>query len=209
MLHRAGRLASTHDLWVSTHLSENLEECRVARELFGTEDYLSIYEEAGMVHAKSVYAHCIHLSDSEWERMAEARAVVAHCPDSNDFLGSGAMPIDVVRERGIPLAIGTDIAAGRSFRIPRILSSAYDNGLRRGLTLTPSELLWHGTRGGALALGHAHVGAIRAGLEADMCLFCPPPWADTAESVLAALMFDHDAGPMARTWVRGRLVWRA
>jgi hypothetical protein len=37
-------------------------------------------------------------------------------------------------------------------------------------------------------------------------LFVPPPWAESPEQVLAALLFDHDAGPMAATWVRGRRV---
>ncbi len=209
MLREAGRLAAENGLWVSTHLSENTVECEVACERFGARDYLSIYEDAGMLTERSVYAHCIHLSDDEWSRFAAAGAVVAHCPDSNDFLGSGGMPVGVVRGRSIPLAIGTDVAAGRSFRVPRILSSAYDNGLRCGVTLTPEELLWMGTRGGALALGHPQVGALEVGLEADACLFLPPPWSEDAAAVLASLIFDHDARPMARTWVRGEQVWRA
>ena len=44
---------------------------RLIGERFGTEDYLAVYEQAGLVHERSVYAHCIHLSDSEWDRFAE------------------------------------------------------------------------------------------------------------------------------------------
>ncbi|MEZ4316728.1 MAG: guanine deaminase [Myxococcota bacterium] len=206
MLEGAGRLAQDRGLWVSTHLSENLEECRVAREMFSAADYLSIYEDAGLLHDRSVYAHCIHLSDSEWSRFADAGAVVAHCPDSNDFLGSGGMPTRTVMERGIPLAIGTDVAAGRSFRVPRILSSAYDNALRQGLQLDPRQLLWWGTRGGALALGEARVGLLEAGREADLVALDVPEWAETEEEVLGWALFDHDA-TVRRTWVRGRTVY--
>lgn len=205
----AGRLAEAHGLRVSTHLSENVEECRVATSRFGAADYLSVYEDAGLLRPGAVYAHCIHLSASEWDRMAAAGAVVAHCPDSNDFLGSGGMPIGEVQARDLALVMGTDVAAGRSFRIPRILSSAYDNGLRRGVPLTPARLLWMGTRGGALALGHAETGLVAPGHDADLTLFRPPPWARTADEVLSSLLFDHDAGPMRRTWVRGRVVWDA
>lgn len=207
MLSGAAELARARGLWVSTHLAENPEEVRVACERFGAPDYLTVYERAGLVFDRTVLAHCVHLSEREWERLADAGAVVAHCPDSNDFLGSGSMPIGRVLEHGIELAIGTDIAAGRSFRVPRILSSAYDNALRTGHPVDPVQLLWWGTRGGALALGQPQVGALEAGLEADMVLVDVPFWADTVDDVLAAVLFDHDGGHVRRTWVRGRVVF--
>jgi len=208
MLKAAGRLAEARGLWVTTHLSENLEECRVAREMFSAPDYLSIYEDAGLLHSRSVFAHCIHLSDSEWSRFAASGAVVAHCPDSNDFLGSGGMPTHTVIERGIPLAIGTDIAAGRSFRVPRILSSAYDNALRQGLQLDPRQLLWWGTRGGAVALGESRVGVLQPGFEADVIALDIPDWVESEAEVLGWALFDHDAR-VRQTWIRGEVVWSA
>jgi guanine deaminase len=204
----AARLAERRGLWVSTHLSENLDECAVARARFGTPDYLRVYEDAGLLHERSLYAHCIHLSAYEWDRFAAAKAVVAHCPDSNAFLGSGDMPTTEVLARLIPLSIGTDLAAGRTFRIPRILSAAYDNALRTGLVLDPRRLLWWGTRGGALALSHPEVGALEPGLDADLICVDVPEWVDTPEGILASVLFDHDAPPPRCTWVRGRVVHR-
>jgi guanine deaminase len=198
-LARAGTTAARGGRWISTHLSENADEVRQSVERFGAADPLAILEQAGLVGPKTVLAHCLHLSASEWDRFAAAGAIVAHCPDSNDFLGSGGLPVDEVLHRGIPLAVGTDVAAGRSFRIPRVLSAAYDNGLRHGATLSPERLLWWGTRGGALALGHGETGLLAPGHDADLTVF-PSSGAD----VLAALLFDHDAPPMTQTWVRGR-----
>lgn len=203
----AGELARRRGLWATTHLSESPAECDSATTHFGTADYLAVYEAAGLVHERSIFAHCIHLSQSEWDRFAAAGAVVAHCPDSNFFLGSGRMPVAEVRGRGIPVAMGTDVAAGRSFRVPRILSSAYDNALATGVELDPRQLLWWGTRGGALALQHEHVGALQAGLEADMALYELPEWVDTEDEALAWLIFDHDAPRPLKTWVRGEVVW--
>ena len=208
MMRESGELAQRHGLWVTTHLSENLEECRVATEMFGTSDYLSVYEQAGMLHNRSVYAHCIHLSDNEWDRFAAAGAVVAHCPDSNFFLGSGRMPVADVLRRDIPIALGTDIAAGRSFRVPRIASSAYDNALATGHTLDPRTLLWWSTRAGALALQQPQVGALEVGLQADMVALDLPEWVDSEEEALAWALFDHDAPRPLRTWVAGQCVWR-
>ena len=206
MLQGAAKLADRHGLWVSTHLSENMEECRAAVERFHAHDYLSVYEQFGLVHDRSLFAHCVHLSRREWDRFAEAGAVVAHCPDSNDFLGSGGMPYSEPLSRGIEVAIGTDVAAGRSFRIPRILSSAYDNGLRQGANLELTRLFWWGTRGGALALGWADRGALEPGLWADLALFDIPKSVDNPTDALGVLLFDHDRGGAQRTWVRGRSV---
>jgi len=206
MMQASGAFAREHGLWVSTHLAETPEECRVARERFGTDDYLAVYEQAGLVHERSVFAHCVHLSDGEWDRFASAGAVVAHCPDSNAFLGSGAMPIDAVDARRVPVAMGSDIAAGRSFQVCRALSHAYDNGLRRDHPLSLARLLWLGTRGGALALGQPQVGAIEVGLEADLTLYEVPWWVADAEGVLASVFFDHDRPGPVGTWVRGRRI---
>lgn len=206
MMRGAAEVADRHGLWVTTHLSENVDEVRIACERFGAADYLEVYERFGLVHDRSVYAHCIHLSADEWDRFRDAGAVVAHCPDSNDFLGSGGMPVAEVLDRDLPVGIGTDVAAGRTFQVPRILSSAYDNGLRTGRPLSLARLLWMGTRGGALALKHDHVGLLEAGLEADMVLVDVPWWAADAEAVLSSVFFDHDRDMPLAVWVRGEVV---
>ena len=117
------------------------------------------------------------------------------------------MPIGAVMDRSIPLALGTDVAGGRSFRIPKICSSAHDNALMNGVRVAPETLLWWATRGGALALGHGNIGAIEVGLEADMTLFSVPEWVETTDQILASVLFDGDSPGPSRTWVRGRQVW--
>lgn len=201
----AGDYAARHGLRVSTHLAENLVECALVRERFGA-DYLDVYADAGLLVPGSVYAHVIHLDDRAWDRFAAARAVVAHCPDSNAFLGSGTFPVGAALDRQIPVAIGTDIAAGRSFRVATTLSFAYDNALRAGVSPSLARLWWWGTRGGALALGRDG-GAVAPGLAADWLELDVPPWAETPAQVLGALLFDLDAPRPARTVVGGRVVY--
>lgn len=206
MMAAAGELARAHDLAVTTHLAETVSECAAVRERFGA-DYLDVYDDAGLLDPRTVFAHCIHLSDRDWDRLAAAGAIVAHCPDSNDFLGSGGMPLAQVTARDLPLVLGTDVAAGRSFRVPRIASSAFDNALRQGLRTDPATWLWHATRGGALALGVDTVGQVRPGLEADLVLHDLPPWVDDPDEALGWLLFHHDAPRPRAVWVRGRQVF--
>jgi guanine deaminase len=207
MLRGAADLADRLQLPVTTHLAETPAEYAAVRAHFGTEDYLSVYADRGLVTPGSVFAHCLHLQPREWDTLAASEAVVAHCPDSNAFLGSGGMPLDPIWSRNIQWAMGTDVAAGRSFRVPRALSFAHDNARAQGAELSPESLFWRGTRGGALALGEPRVGAIEAGLQADMSLWRVPPWVSSAADVLATLIFDHDGPPALKTWVKGREVW--
>ena len=203
MLRAAGEYADARGLRVSTHLSENLVECEVAKSMFGTEDYLAVYEDAGLLHERAIFVHTIHLSESEWVRFAESGAAISHCPDSNFFLGSGRMPINRVRDLGIPYGVGTDVAAGRSFRVPMSLSSAYDNALAQDCTMTPTELLWAGTGGGAAALGISDIGTLSAGQWADIAAFHVPEYVNHVTEALSAVIFNHDTGRAVRTWVRG------
>ncbi|MEO0603245.1 MAG: guanine deaminase, partial [Myxococcota bacterium] len=205
-LSRAGRLARELGLPVSTHLAETIAECTEARRRFGTADYLQVYEDAGLVHDRSVLAHCIHLSDGEWDRLAQTGATVAHCPDSNDFLGSGGMPVAIVRSQGVPVSLGTDIGAGRSFAVYRTMSYAFDNARRQGVDLELSELWWWGTRGGALALGETGTGALEPGLAADLVVLEVPDTAHTAVEVMQHVVFDHDVHPVRQVFVAGQAV---
>ena len=200
----AGRLARELDLAVSTHLAETVAECTEAVRRFGTDDYLQVYENAGLVHRRTILAHCIHLSDAEWERLARARAVVAHCPDSNDFLGSGGMPVQ--KARALSVSLGTDIGAGRSFGVYRTMSHAYDNARRQGLDLGLAELWWWGTRGGALALGEPSTGALEPGLDADLVVLEVPERARSALEIMQHVIFDHDTNPVRQVIVRGRVI---
>jgi guanine deaminase len=206
MLRGASDVADRLKLKLTTHLAETPAECQAVHDRFGAR-YLKVYEDHGLVQPGSVFAHCIHLDDQDWRQFKAAGAVVAHCPDSNYFLGSGNMPIGQVLAHEVPWAVGTDVAAGRSFRVPRTLSFAYDNARQCDVTLPPTALFWQGTRGGALALGEARFGALEAGLDADMSLWRVPPWAESVDQLLGSLLFDHDAPPALATWVRGRPVW--
>ena len=206
MLRAASDVADRLKLKLTTHMAETPSECQAVQARFGSR-YLKVYEDHGLVQPGAVFAHCIHLDEREWEAFKGAGAVVAHCPDSNYFLGSGNMPIGRVLDHDIPWSVGTDVAAGRSFRVPRTLSFAYDNARQCGADVSPRALFWQGTRGGALALGEARFGALEAGLDADMSLWRVPPWAESVDQLLGSLLFDHDAPPALATWVRGRPVW--
>lgn len=209
MLEGAAKLAADRGLLVQTHVSENAAECKWVLDVHPwAKDYLDVYERTGLLGARTLLAHCIHLSHSEWDRLAAAGARVAHCPDSNFFLGSGRMRVSSPRARKIPVALGTDVAAGRSFDVRRMMSSAYDSALSIGEAMTPEELFRMGTLGGAEALGMDSVtGSLEAGKDADYCVIELPKYVTTLRDVLARVVFGSDTAPVRATYVRGKMIF--
>ncbi len=208
LLEGAGRLARDHDLFVQTHVSENADECREARSAHPFADgYLDIYDRTGLLGGRTILAHAIHLSPDEWDRVHERNARIAHCPDSNFFLGSGRMRLAEARARSIPVALGTDVAAGRTFDVRRIMSATYDNASCLGDPVAPEELFRLGTLGGAEALGLDHeTGSLEPGKDADFCLIELPAYLHGQDAVLSRIVFGSDTTPVRETYVRGRRV---
>lgn len=207
LLRGAGRLAEARGLPVQTHLSENTAELAATAAAFpAARDYLGVYEDHGLCGPRSLFAHCIHVSAGEWDRLASAGAAVAHCPDSNFFLGSGCMRLRAATERRVRVGLGTDVGAGRTFSLRQVMASAYDASLIVGAPVPAEELLWHATRGGAAALGlGAALGCLAPGFDADLVAIDAPELAADA-ALFDALAFRRDAGPARAVYVRGRLL---
>jgi guanine deaminase len=203
LMRSAAELAQAHELLIQSHISENVDEIKATLALFpGARDYLEVYESFGLVGPRTIFAHCIHLSEHEWSRFVAQDVAVAHCPDSNFFLGSGAMQLRAALERGLRVGLGTDVGAGRTFSLRRVAASAHDAALLHAAPVAPQELLWLATRGGARALGHERLGCLAPGFEADLIAIDVPEV--PLPGLLDALLFRHDAGPVRATLVRGR-----
>jgi Cytosine deaminase and related metal-dependent hydrolases len=68
-LTRAGELKAEYpDVYVHTHLSENKNEIAWVKSLFPEQNgYLDVYHHYGLTGSRSVFAHCVHLEDAEWD----------------------------------------------------------------------------------------------------------------------------------------------
>lgn len=99
-LARAGQLKQEFpDVYVHTHLSENKDEIAWVKDLFPEQTgYLDVYQHYGLTGKRSVFAHCVHLEEHEWDCMHQTDSAIAFCPTSNLFLGSGLFPL---KKRGI------------------------------------------------------------------------------------------------------------
>jgi guanine deaminase len=177
-LQKAGQLLKEHPgVYLHTHMSENADEIVWVEELFPECDhYLHTYDEAGLLGRRSVFAHCIHLNDEEWDRMAETDSGIAFCPTSNLFLGSGLFNLKRAVEKNIRVGLGTDVGGGTTFSILQTLGEAYKVQQLRGEKLTPFKAFYLATLGGARTLDMDDlIGNFEPGKEADFIVLDKAP----------------------------------
>ena len=176
MMRGAAELAHEHNAYIQTHLAENTEEIEKVRAQFSwAADYTEVYEKCGLLGARTVLAHCLHLSQREREAVVQSGASVAHCPTANLFLGSGVLPLDAVRACGTRVGLGSDVAAGPELNLWQVMRSCIESQrvrsfYERGISVpTPAEALYLATQGGAEALCKGRViGSFDIGKEADL-----------------------------------------
>jgi len=216
----AGRLAAEHpDCHVQTHIDENRAEIAFARELYReAADYADIYRSYGLLGPKSLMGHCIHMTHNEWQAFAETGAVAVFCPTSNLFLGSGLFDWAHARQRGVKVAVATDIGGGTSYSMLRTMAEAYKVLQLQGQSLSAFAALHAITRGNAVALGLDHlIGSFEPGREADAVVLdtaATRAMAHRMETVrdlaeeLFVLVTLGDERNVAATYVMGELVGR-
>ncbi len=69
---------------------------------------VEVVEKAGLLRKGLICAHCLHVNDSDIEKMAHAQVCVAHNARSNAKAGRGIAPVEAMRQAGIPVGIATD-----------------------------------------------------------------------------------------------------
>jgi guanine deaminase len=206
------------DVWMHTHLSENPQEIAWVKALFPERaGYLDVYHHHQLTGKRSVFAHCLHLEDQEWQCLHDTDSSIAFCPTSNLFLGSGLFNIKRCWQQGVRMGIGTDVGAGTTFNLLQTLGEAYKVGQLQQYKLSACEAFYHATLGGAHALDLDDViGNFNPGKEADFVVL------DAAVSPLQKLrdanskdiwerlfvmMTLGDDRNIAQTWVSGKPVW--
>ena len=169
-LQKCGQLLAEYQgLYLQTHVAENHDEVRWVAELFpDSRSYLDVYDQFGLLGERSVYAHCIHLDDTDWQRMADSGATAAFCPTSNLFLGSGLFNLERAREHGLDVSLATDVGGGTSFSMLQTMHEAYKVTQMAGGSLSPLKALYLATLGGSRTLQlDDQIGSFEAGKVAD------------------------------------------
>ncbi len=226
-LQQAGRLLKEFpDVYLHTHLSENVDEVAWVKELFpDCGGYLDTYDQAGLVTDRSVFAHGVQLTDAEFHRLSEMGSAIAFCPTSNLFLGSGLFKLEQAKSTEYPVKVGlgTDVGAGTSFSILQTANEAYKVAQLRRQKLSPFKGLFLATLGGAGALClEDRIGTFDLGKEADFIVLdpgatplmafrnspsTPADLSELADQVFSLMMMGDDRTVQA-TYILGELAYK-
>lgn len=213
LMRRISDFALEQNAWIQTHLSENKDEIRWVRELFGFHSYTELYQDMGLLSDHTILAHCIHLCEKEIQILKNSGAAIAHCPDSNFYLKSGEIDLPSLLSHGLKIALGSDVGAGTSLFM---LYHAKMMNFRQSVYPVSPELAFYSTTLGAANLLHKdhELGSLDVGKQADICLLKLEDeqleqGIPVDEDLLAKLVFFGSEIPVQETIIAGRSVYKA
>jgi 5-methylthioadenosine/S-adenosylhomocysteine deaminase len=132
-----------------------------------------ILADTGLLTARTVCAHGVHVTDADIDLLAASGASVAHCPASNLKLASGIARVPELQRAGVNVALGTDGSASANdldlFIAMRLAGYVQKGSSGDAAVLPAARLVRMATIDGARALGIDHiVGSIEVGKRADL-----------------------------------------
>lgn len=208
-------ISKAHGLPFYAHMLETKLQRVLGHTRFGGRSLVRYTADLGLLSARMNLIHGIWIDDADIDLIAEAGTVVAHNPISNLRLGSGVMRFRDLRDRGVPICLGSDEAiADDAVNMWAVAKAA---GLIHNLAEEDWER-WPAAHevldclfaGGARSMGAAdRLGAIEPGREADLALVDLDTLAFTPLNDLARqLVYCENGSSVRLTMVAGRIVMR-
>ncbi len=212
ILHDAAELAAENGLRMHIHLSETASEHKECVGRHGCTP-TRLLEKVGMLAQPLTVAHGVWLTDDDVCCLSQHNVTLAHCAKSNLKLGSGIASVENYRAMGLPVAIGTDSAASNNTldMVDEMRTAAL---LAKGLAchagaLPAEEMLYMGTRAGALSQGRTDCGDIAEGYRADLVVMdTTHPLLTPANAPLSNVLYGAGSRAVCMTVVDGRIVYR-
>jgi len=211
-------LAREFDVPLHTHLSETAFEVENMRNENGM-PVIPYVKKQGLLDAKLIAAHCVHVDVGEIRSLQHAGAGVSHNPSSNLKLASGFAPIMKMLETGVNVGIGTDGPASNNdldmfeeVRLAAFVAKAVTND---PTSLPASQAMLMATRLGAQALHIGHLtGSLEKGKRADLILVDvsplhnAPSFKRSADNAYAQIVYASKSTDVSDVMVNGQWLMR-
>ena len=218
ILRATAELAKEFDVPLHTHLSETAFEVENIREEHGI-PVIPYVKKQGLLEAKVIAAHCVHIDSGEIRTLHHAGAGVSHNPSSNLKLASGFAPVMKMLETGLNVGIGTDGPASNNdldmfeeVRLAAFVAKAVTND---PTSLPAPWALLMATRLGAQALHIGHLtGSIEPGKRADLILVDvsplhnSPSFKRSPDNAYAQLVYAGKSTDVSDVMVNGKWLMR-
>jgi 5-methylthioadenosine/S-adenosylhomocysteine deaminase len=218
ILRATTELAKEFDVPLHTHLAETAFEVENMRNEHGI-PVIPYVKKQGLLEAKVIAAHCVHVDSGEIRTLMHARAGISHNPSSNLKLASGFAPVIKMLEAGLNVGIGTDGPASNNdldmfeeVRLAAFIAKAVTND---PTSLPAPWALLMATRLGAQALHIGHVtGSIETGKRADLILVDvspvhnSPSFKRAADNAYSQIVYAGKSTDVSDVMVNGKWLMR-
>ena len=205
-------LSGRHDLPFNVHILESKLQRVFGEEKLG-KSLVRYVSDLGLLDERMVVVHAIWVDDQDIDLLADSGCVVAHNPVCNLKIGSGIMPFRRLRDRGVPICLGSDEASVDDTanlwsvaKVAGLVHKISDPEYRRWPTAP--EILNCLFGGGARAMRlKGRVGVLAPGYEADIVLLDLNSIAFTPlNDIRRQLVFCENGSSVVMTIVAGRIV---
>jgi len=218
ILQRSAEMAIEFDIPLHIHISETALEVENMRNETGM-PVVPYVKKQGLLEAKVLAAHCVHIDEGEIRTLVRANAGIAHNPSSNLKLASGIAPVKKMLDQGAKVGIGTDGPASNNdldmFEEIRLAAFLAKGSSGDPTALPARQTLEMATRLGAEAM---HIGDITGSLEvgkaADLILVDLTPLHNSPNferdpnGVYAQLVYATHASDVSDVMVNGQWLMR-
>ncbi len=207
------KLAKEKNMGMQVHVSETKEEHEECKIRHGGKTPVRYLADCGLFDTRTVAAHCVHIEEDDFDILAEKGVTVATNPVSNMKLASGIADTAKMLGRNINLAIGTDgVASNNNLNfIEEMKVLALSGKIRAGdpTAITPRQVVYAATRGGALAQGRPDCGLIKEGMKADLAVvdMSVVQW-HPIHDVLVNLVYSASGSDVVLTMVDGKVLYK-
>ncbi len=212
-------IAKEFDVPLHIHISETAFEVETMRNEQGM-PVVPYIKKQGVLEAKVIAAHCVHIDIGEMKTLQHVNAGVSHNPSSNLKLASGFAPVQKMLENGLNVGIGTDGPASNNdldmFEEVRLASFVAKASSNDPTVVPAATALLMATRMGAQALHIGHLtGSLEPGKRADLILVDTSPVHNSPRfrrdphNAYAQLVFASKSTDVTDVMVNGKWLMRA
>lgn len=206
------KLQKKYKVLLHTHASESLEEVALIKVRSGMLN-VDFLDKMGLINARAVIAHGVHLSDGELHKMVKKKAGLTHCPSSNLKLASGVAPLEKYREAGLKMGIGSDGAPCNNTMDPFLemrLAALLQKPIFGPKAFEAQAAFELGTVGGAEVLGRSKdIGSLEVGKLADVVIVDRShPSVATVKNPYSALVYSCSGRDVKDVWIHGQPIVR-
>ena len=207
------KLASKYGSFVSTHVSETLEEVGKCASQNNDMSPIELLEDYGFFDRKSLAIHATNVSQKDIQILAKNGASVVANFGSNHKLASGVCPIYQMQNYGVNVCLGTDGSASNNrldmFREMYLAVTSQNILLSSANCLSAKDVLKMATINGANALGLKNVGTLKVGNYADLIMLnANDVDGATDYDIFDNIVYSYGTEDVLMTMINGKIVYQ-